>query len=76
MGITEKPKRGEIWYIENDCDFIGREVGYTRPAIIVSNDTNNKFSSVVEVVYLTTNQKKETTVCLHMSRSHQHLEYQ
>lgn len=58
MGITVKPKRGEIWYIENDCNFTGREVGYTRPAIIVSNDTNNKFSNVFEVVYLTTNRKK------------------
>lgn len=49
--------RGEIWYVTKfPSDGCVQESG--RPAIIVSNDTGNKFSSVVEVVYLTTKDKK------------------
>lgn len=49
--------RGEIYYIEGTM-FTGSEVGGNRPAIIVSNNTGNVHSSVVEVVYLTTKPKK------------------
>lgn len=49
--------RGEIYYIEGTT-FTGSEVGGNRPAIIVSNNTGNVHSSVVEVVYLTTKPKK------------------
>lgn len=54
-------KRGDIFYIEDGM----YKMGYSsviqndgRPAIIVSNDTGNKFSNVVEIVYLTSQQKK------------------
>ena len=53
-------KRGEIYYINNgNSGQVGCEMKKDRPAIIVSNDANNKHSSVVEVVYLTSKPKKE-----------------
>lgn len=51
-------KRGDIYYVEKSV-FTGSEQGSGRPAIIVSNDKNNEFSSTVEVVYLTTQPKKD-----------------
>lgn len=51
-------KRGDIYYVEKSV-FTGSEQGSGRPAIIVSNDKNNEFSSTVEVVYLTTQLKKD-----------------
>ena len=49
-------RRGEIRYI-NGVRTTGSEQGGRRPAIIVSNDTGNRYSPVVEVVYLTTAEK-------------------
>lgn len=51
-------KRGEIYYIDRR-DTIGAETRKARPAVIVSNDVLNATSEVVEVVYLTTQPKKE-----------------
>ena len=51
-------KRGEIYYI-TDRNTIGCEIRGARPGVIVSNDTLNHNSEVVEVVYLTTQAKKE-----------------
>lgn len=50
--------RGEIYYI---ClrPVFGSEQQAGRPAIIVSNDMNNAYSDTVEVVYLTTQPKKD-----------------
>lgn len=52
-------KRGEIYYIlKGDSSNTGCEIEQTgRPAIIVSNDLYNNKSSVVEVVFLTTQDK-------------------
>lgn len=52
-------KRGEIFYIERAGDSYGSEQQAGRPAIIVSNDRNNEYSSTLEVVYLTTQPKTE-----------------
>ena len=54
-------RRGEIYYIENSKQFWddGRSPSPGRPAIIVSHDALNRASPVVEVVYLTTADKKE-----------------
>ena len=62
MGI----KRGDIWYIESGFS-TGSEQRPGRPAIVVSNDTNNYHSSTVEVVYLTTQPKHDlpTHVMIH-----------
>ncbi|MEZ3438602.1 MAG: type II toxin-antitoxin system PemK/MazF family toxin [Oscillospiraceae bacterium] len=51
--------RGEMYYIHEDYSTVGSEMKAGRPAIIVSNDTNNEFSTTVEVIYLTTKPKKE-----------------
>lgn len=58
-------KRGDIYYIEKH-DAYGSEIRKARPGVIVSNDTLNQTSDVVEVVYLTTQPKKElpTHVCI------------
>lgn len=51
-------KRGDIYYIERSV-FTGSEQASGRPAVIVSNDKNNEHSDTVEVVYLTTQPKKD-----------------
>lgn len=51
--------RGQIYYVyPRGYDYTGSEQGGGRPAIIVSNDVGNEFSRVVEVVFLTTREKK------------------
>ena len=52
-------KRGDIYYINSLYTEVGCETRAGRPAVIVSNDAFNEFSSVVEVVYLTTQPKKD-----------------
>jgi mRNA-degrading endonuclease toxin of MazEF toxin-antitoxin module len=51
-------KRGEVYYIQHRHT-VGSEQAKGRPAIIVSNDALNATAEVVEVVFLTTNPKKE-----------------
>ncbi len=50
-------KRGEVYNV-NFEPIQGSEQGGTRPAIIVSNDAINKFSSVVIVIPCTTYRQK------------------
>lgn len=58
--VAQRYERGEIYYINNGSSGqIGSEIKKDRPEIIVSNDANNKYSSVVEVVFLTSKPKKE-----------------
>ena len=54
-------KRGEIYYVEPSKQYqeTGSEQRSNRPAIIVSNDLNNENAQTVEIVYLTTQPKKE-----------------
>lgn len=49
-------QRGNIYYIHKG-DSYGSEMIAGRPGIIVSNDANNATSQVVEVVFLTTQEK-------------------
>ena len=50
-------KRGDIYWINlNPTE--GSEIGKTRPAVIVSNDINNKFADTVTIVPLTTSTEK------------------
>ncbi len=42
-------KRGEIWWVNFDPS-MGSEIKKTRPAIIVSNDVSNHYSTRVQVV--------------------------
>lgn len=57
--INDEIKRGAIFYVKSDPHRPehGAEVWSDRPAVIVSNDKNNKYSPAVEVVFLTTKQK-------------------
>ena len=52
-------KRGEIYFITNTNQGEGNEIRGNRPAVIVSNDALNKTSGVVEIVYTTTQPKKD-----------------
>lgn len=51
--------RGQIYYVNEDlnCPSIGSEMWSNRYALIVSNNTNNKYSDVVEIVYITSSRK-------------------
>lgn len=51
-------RRGDIYFIANTHN-CGAEIARSRPAVIVSNDALNATSDVVEVVYLTTQPKRE-----------------
>lgn len=59
-------KRGDIWYVESGFS-TGSEQRPGRPAIVVSNDQNNYHSSTVEVIYMTTQPKRDlpTHVAIH-----------
>lgn len=59
-------KRGEVWYIEKGYS-TGSEQNSGRPAVVVSNDLNNLHGTTVEVVYLTTQPKRNlpTHVLIH-----------
>ena len=50
-------RKGDIFYIYS-AEQVGSEIAGCRPAIVVSNDMCNRFSPVVEVVYLTTRERK------------------
>ena len=52
-------ERGDIIYVESTYQNEGSEQRAGRPAIIVSNNVANKNSPVVEVVYLTTQNKND-----------------
>lgn len=51
-------KRGDVFYIYKFGNTVGSEQESGRPAVIVSNDENNKHSPTVEIVYLTTKPKE------------------
>lgn len=51
-------RRGDIYYIDSPPISTGCEQMFARPAVVVSNEANNKFSPNVEVVYLTSQVKK------------------
>lgn len=58
--------RGGVYYVLPDGNEVGSEQHSGRPAIIVSNNQNNKNAATVEIVYLTTREKKAllTHVCI------------
>jgi mRNA interferase MazF len=50
-------KRGEIWWV-NFNPSIGGEIHKVRPAIIISNDSSNKFLNRLQVIPLTSKTDK------------------
>ncbi len=59
IGLRPRPemspmKRGEVWWVDFDPS-IGGEIQKKRPAIIVSNDSSNRFLNRVQVVPVTSN---------------------
>lgn len=52
-------RRGEIFYIARGGATNGSEQFADRPAVVVSNDENNKHSGVIVVVYMTTQPKTD-----------------
>ena len=52
-------RRGEIFYIARGGATNWSEQFADRPAVVVSNDENNKHSGVIEVVYMTTQPKTD-----------------
>lgn len=60
MYQPRKILKGQIYYVNKaGGTFVGSEQMAGRPAIIVSNNTGNHYSNVVEVVYLTTQCKAD-----------------
>ena len=57
MHTENEYHRGEIFFI-NEGESSGSKQGGARPGIIVSNDVGNKHAPIVEVVYLTSREKK------------------
>lgn len=50
-------RRGEVWWVAFD-PAVGGEIQKTRPAVIVSNDSANKYMNRVVVVPMTSNTKR------------------
>jgi len=55
--MVDKVFRGKIYYV-HEVEVNGNEQSGGRPAIVVSNDIGNVHSPIIEVVYLTTKEKK------------------
>lgn len=59
MNKNVQAKRGDIFYISNSkCYATDPSNTEGRPAIVVSSDKLNEHADVVEVVYLTTKEKR------------------
>jgi mRNA interferase MazF len=54
MATLKRPQRGEVWWVTFD-PALGTEISKCRPAIVISNDTANKYLDRVQVVPLTSN---------------------
>lgn len=57
MDYTTKISRGEVFYITSKNDTVGSEQRNGRPAVVVSNNECNTHSTVIEVCYLTLQEK-------------------
>lgn len=51
------PKRGQIWLVSLD-PAIGHEIKKTRPALVISNDVNNKLADTITVIPITSKTEK------------------
>ena len=53
-GLKRSPLRGEVWWVALDPT-LGSEIRKTRPAVVVSNDSCNRYGNRVVVLPLTSN---------------------
>lgn len=65
---NEQISRGEIFYISSKYDTTGSEQRSGRPAVVVSNNLNNKHSECVEICYLTLQEKKSLPTHIKIDR--------
>ena len=55
--LKNYPKRGEIWLVSLEL-VAGHEIGKTRPALVISNNRNNEFSSTITLIPITSSIEK------------------
>lgn len=59
-------RQGDVWFVEAapvpGGGSIGNEMWSGRPGVVVSNNTINKRSGVVQIVYLTSSKRRHTNV--------------
>lgn len=67
--MEERIERGEIYYIYPSGVETGCEQVAGRPAIIVSNNRCNEYSSVIEAVFLTTKEKTQLSTHVRITSS-------
>jgi mRNA interferase MazF len=58
--MTTRPGRGEIWLTDFGVP-IGHEVGYRRPAVVISSDRLNRVGAVAVVVPMTSQERRLPT---------------
>lgn len=56
--MEQEIHRGDVFWIADAQTAVGSEYTKTRPAVIVSNEANNRYSANLEIVWLTTANKK------------------
>ena len=62
------PRRGEIYYVKKgNTTSTGSEIWSNRHAIVVSANHFNKYSNVVQVVYITTRKKEDRPTHVNIS---------
>jgi len=59
MREGQHPLRGEVYDVLLD-PVIGSEIGKRRPAVVISNDVNNRYGSTITVVPLTSAAQRRT----------------
>lgn len=59
MGSNIRFQRGQVWYVDDNYIAQGSIQGKSRPYLVVSNDTCNRFSPVIHMAPLTTQPKKD-----------------
>jgi mRNA interferase MazF len=52
--VSRSPKRGDVYWVTLD-PVIGTEIRKTRPAVVVSNDSCNRYGTRVVVLPITSN---------------------
>jgi len=53
-GVRRSPRRGDVYWVNLD-PIVGTEIRKTRPAVIVSNDSCNRYGTSVVVLPVTSN---------------------